>query len=56
MKTLELILKGYKNGEYTLNKMIVIVNETMEYRGYKMAYGKRYLKAIYLDKLIEVSL
>lgn len=56
MKTLELILKGYCNGEYTLNEMQVIVNETMQYCGYKMAYGKRYLKAIISGELIEVSI
>ena len=56
MKTLELILKGYCNGEYSLNEMQSIVNEAMEYRGYKMANGKRYLKAICFGELIEVSM
>jgi hypothetical protein len=56
MKTLELILKGYCNGEYSLNEMQRIVNETMQFCGYKMEYGKRYLKAIISGQLIEVSL
>lgn len=56
MKTLELILKGYCNGEYSLNEMQAIVNETMQYCGYKMAYGKYYLKAIISGELIEVSI
>ena len=56
MKTLELILRGYINGEYGMNEMAEIVNEAMEYRGYKMANGKRYLKAICFGELIEVSL
>jgi len=56
MKTLELILKGYCNGEYSLKEMQAIVNETMQYCGYKMAHGKRYLKAIISGELIEVSI
>ena len=54
MKTLELILKGYGNGEYSLNEMQAIVNETMQFCGYKLANGKRYLKAIVSGELIEV--
>ena len=56
MKTLELILRGYINGEFGMKEMIKIVNKTMKYRGYKMVNGKRYLKAICFGKLIEVSL
>ena len=56
MKTLKLILKGYCNGEYSLNEMQSIVNESMEYIGYKMINGKRYLKAICFGELIEVSI
>lgn len=56
MKTLELILRGYINGEYGLKEMIDIVNEAMEYRGYKAANGKRTLKAICFGELISVEI
>lgn len=56
METLKLILKGYINGDYSLNQMIDIVNETMEYRGYLLNNGKRELKAIFNNKLIIESI
>lgn len=55
MKTLELILEGYINGQYSLNEMKDIINETMQYRGYKSCYGKRSLSALVGSELITVT-
>lgn len=56
MEKLNLILKGYCDGKYSLNEMQLIVNKTMVYSGYKIQNGKRYLKAIVSGELIEVCI
>lgn len=56
MKTLQLILRAYHRGEISLNEMQDIVNETMEYRGFKMSYGSYSLKAIFHGELIQATL
>jgi hypothetical protein len=55
MKTLTQILKGYCNGDYSLNEMREMVNETMVYRGYALMGGKRYLRAMVNGEFVEVS-
>ena len=55
MKALQEILNKYNSGIITLKEMQNEVNLIGSYRGYCAMHGKRYLKALIDNKLVQVD-